>query len=165
MEDDSGPPATKKRRIPKACAACRRSKLRCDERRPCSRCVNTKTDCVYVNKPVDPMTERLEALEAQVSNLTQRLEFAASSASPSVVMGAPRSVSGSFGPGRSLSSVSESGGGPKRLACFTVRQVSTIDVIDRGLVSDSDARSLFNTFFQGYVAVYLSQSKTSLDLS
>lgn len=40
----------KRRRIAKACDACRRKKIKCDGKQPCcSHCENYKTDCVYTH--------------------------------------------------------------------------------------------------------------------
>lgn len=56
MENGSSAEArpVKKRRIPKACSACRAKKLACDERRPCSRCSKAGVECVYFERPKDP---------------------------------------------------------------------------------------------------------------
>lgn len=151
--DEHSPPAAKKRRIPKACASCRRSKLRCDEQRPCSRCINAGTECIYYARPKDPMAERMMALESQVSELTERLEAASSSTSPSIPPGPVQSMNVQGAQHASVTSMSEPGRHSGNLARFSVRQVTTIDVVARGLISEADARSLFSVFFEGCVVI------------
>jgi hypothetical protein len=67
----------RKRRDMRACAPCRRSKVKCDGNRPCSRCANSGshgTLCVYPEVYKDPTTERLESLELEVSSLRTKME-------------------------------------------------------------------------------------------
>ncbi|KUJ08937.1 uncharacterized protein LY89DRAFT_690509 [Mollisia scopiformis] len=66
-------PAQKKRRIPKACAACRNSKLRCDGGKPCTRCRNAKVWCDYIQPTPDPVQEKLAQIEAQMEALRSRV--------------------------------------------------------------------------------------------
>ncbi|KAH2016483.1 hypothetical protein KXV97_002868 [Aspergillus fumigatus] len=54
-----------KKRIPRACSACRTSKVKCDGKRPCTRCNKLKKRCVFFHIPKDPATERLENVEAE----------------------------------------------------------------------------------------------------
>lgn len=145
-------PTMKRRRIPKACAACRRSKLRCDERRPCSRCINTETECEYLAKPRDPMADRMEALEAQVLALSQRLDTPSSN--QRFVLNGSHTVPGLACPSTSSSSGAAVNRNSSRLACFTVRQISPIDAVHRGLISEADAMSLFTIFFEGCVVAH-----------
>ncbi|KAH9209964.1 hypothetical protein DL95DRAFT_526574 [Leptodontidium sp. 2 PMI_412] len=67
------PPNPKKRRIPKACAACRSSKVRCDGGKPCIRCRNANTHCDYVKPVEDQMAEKLAQIETQVNQLNSRI--------------------------------------------------------------------------------------------
>ncbi|KAL2819038.1 hypothetical protein BDW59DRAFT_151646 [Aspergillus cavernicola] len=66
------PPAMK--RIPKACSACRQSKVKCDGKRPCTRCEKLKKQCVFFEIPKDPVTERIENVESEVRCLQEELE-------------------------------------------------------------------------------------------
>lgn len=145
--DEADLPATKKRRIPKACASCRRSKLRCDERRPCSRCVNAGAECIYHAKPKDPLSERLEDLEAQLSGLQGRLN----AASPMTDFNNPslRHAVRQSHRDTTVASSRNVDNGANGLACFNVRKISGADVVHRGLVAEADAISLFHAFFQG----------------
>ncbi|KAF8861438.1 hypothetical protein BDZ45DRAFT_799906 [Acephala macrosclerotiorum] len=70
--DQNVNPAQKKRRIPKACAACRNSKLRCDGGKPCTRCRNAKVWCDYIQPTPDPVQEKLAQIEAQMEALRSR---------------------------------------------------------------------------------------------
>lgn len=70
LEPDTGE-RVKKRRVPKACASCRNSKLRCDGGKPCLRCREKNTWCDYV-RPAgsgDVVGEKLARLEAELSSL------------------------------------------------------------------------------------------------
>ncbi|RDW57883.1 putative C6 transcription factor [Aspergillus mulundensis] len=76
MSEDSylvAPPASMKR-IPKACSACRVSKVKCDGRRPCTRCQKIKKQCVFFEIPRDPVAERLESVESEVRRLQGQLD-------------------------------------------------------------------------------------------
>ncbi|KAL5334129.1 hypothetical protein BJX70DRAFT_402912 [Aspergillus crustosus] len=76
MSEDSllvaAPPSMK--RIPKACSACRQSKVKCDGKRPCTRCEKLKKQCIFFEIPKDPATERLESVESEVRRLQEQLE-------------------------------------------------------------------------------------------
>lgn len=148
--DESEPSAIKRRRVPKACAACRKSKVRCDERRPCSRCVNTRTECIYFAKPRDPMAERVETLEAHVVALSRRMDMASSASQPSI--GAVRAGAELGLRSRSDVPGATAPSGAGGLACFTLRRVFSRDAVDRGLIGAAEALSLFNVFFEGCVA-------------
>ncbi|KAL2822407.1 C6 zinc finger domain protein [Aspergillus granulosus] len=67
----AAPPSMK--RIPKACSACRQSKVKCDGKRPCTRCEKLKKQCVFFEIPKDPVTERLESVESEVQRLQAQL--------------------------------------------------------------------------------------------
>ncbi|KAG7143242.1 putative transcriptional regulatory protein C3H8.08c like [Verticillium longisporum] len=43
----------RKKRIPKACGACRQSKVKCDGQRPCSRCHSLRKVCTFTERPKD----------------------------------------------------------------------------------------------------------------
>ncbi|KAL4953564.1 C6 zinc finger domain protein [Aspergillus filifer] len=68
----AAPPEMK--RIPKACSACRQSKVKCDGQRPCTRCEKLKKQCVFFEIPKDPATERIESVETEVRRLQEQLE-------------------------------------------------------------------------------------------
>ncbi|KAL4922603.1 hypothetical protein BDW62DRAFT_207314 [Aspergillus aurantiobrunneus] len=68
----AAPPSMK--RIPKACSACRQSKVKCDGKRPCTRCEKLKKQCVFFEIPKDPVTERLESVESEVHRLQGQLD-------------------------------------------------------------------------------------------
>lgn len=95
------------------------------------------------------MAERMMTLESKVTDLTERLEAASASASP---LGSVQ-IRNDYGPRQnaSVASISDLGGHSGNLARFSVRQVSTIDVVARGLISEADARNLFGVFFEGCV--------------
>ncbi|KAJ5679073.1 transcriptional regulator family: Fungal Specific TF [Penicillium macrosclerotiorum] len=63
-----------KKRIPKACSACRQSKVRCDGDRPCGRCQKFDKQCIIFETPKDPVSERLEGVECEVQYLRQQLD-------------------------------------------------------------------------------------------
>lgn len=138
---DPGSPATgsKRRRIPKACGACRRSKVRCDEQRPCGRCRASSLECLYVERPPDPVAERFERLENAISGLQARLD-SRGPPTPEATQSANSTDSESARPGPA---------GPAGVSSFTLREGSRKDVVTAGLVSEGDARAWFNTFFEG----------------
>lgn len=61
------------KRTPKACAACRQSKVRCDGLKPCSRCRNHRKECNYAERPRDPVDERFERLEQEIYTLREQI--------------------------------------------------------------------------------------------
>ncbi|KUM64942.1 hypothetical protein ACN42_g2170 [Penicillium freii] len=83
-------PSTGKRRIPKACGACRQSKVKCDGERPCTRCQKLEKQCVFFEIPKDPVSEyehvlrsyqprltsprRIEDVESEVQHLRKQLD-------------------------------------------------------------------------------------------
>ncbi|KAK4635868.1 hypothetical protein CLAFUW4_02289 [Fulvia fulva] len=144
--EEASPPA-KKRRIPKACSACRRSKLRCDENRPCSRCVSTGVDCVYIERPKDPIAERFERLESTISYLQGRLDSAHGQTSPAAsYVSGPSQADTAPTQQRSSFSVPGTFTG---LSSFAIRHPPTLDLVAAGVVSVQDARYWFETFFLG----------------
>ncbi|KAJ5085403.1 transcriptional regulator family: Fungal Specific TF [Penicillium argentinense] len=95
QEDDTlhvVPPPAGKKRIPKACGACRDSKVskqafpvgvvsiltdcqvKCDGERPCGRCQKLTKQCVFFEIPKDPVAERLEGVESEVQFLREQLD-------------------------------------------------------------------------------------------
>lgn len=70
----SAPPAKRRRRDMRACASCRRSKVKCDGDRPCKRCANINAECTYHEVTVDPMVERMAALESQLQSLQSKID-------------------------------------------------------------------------------------------
>ncbi|KAL4981742.1 hypothetical protein BDW68DRAFT_196104 [Aspergillus falconensis] len=76
MSEDSylvAPPPSMKR-IPKACSACRQSKVKCDGKRPCTRCEKIKKQCIFFEIPKDPVAERLESVESELRRLQGQLD-------------------------------------------------------------------------------------------
>ncbi|KAH7127974.1 hypothetical protein B0J13DRAFT_142879 [Dactylonectria estremocensis] len=64
----------RKKRIPKACGACRESKLRCDGKRPCTRCHSAKKVCAFVERPKDAQESKIQHLEDEIEALKDRLQ-------------------------------------------------------------------------------------------
>ncbi|KAF2160165.1 hypothetical protein M409DRAFT_29461 [Zasmidium cellare ATCC 36951] len=144
--DTSSPPLAKKRRTPKACASCRRSKLRCDEQRPCSRCLSTGNTCVYFERPKDPTVERFERIESALSGIQDRLDIHYGQPSP---VATHSSISFDDDSLSSTRAVISRPVPPSSLSDFALREPSTTDLISSGLCSEQDARLWFVTFFQG----------------
>ncbi|KAH7176965.1 hypothetical protein EDB81DRAFT_773827 [Dactylonectria macrodidyma] len=69
----------RKKRIPKACGACRESKLRCDGKRPCTRCHSAKKVCAFVERPKDAQESKIQHLEDEIEALKERLQLSRSS--------------------------------------------------------------------------------------
>ncbi|KAF9892754.1 hypothetical protein FE257_001156 [Aspergillus nanangensis] len=63
-----------KKRIPKACSSCRQSKVKCDGKRPCTRCEKLNRRCVFFEIPKDPTTERMENVESEFRRLHEQLD-------------------------------------------------------------------------------------------
>ncbi|PTU23658.1 hypothetical protein P175DRAFT_0468353 [Aspergillus ochraceoroseus IBT 24754] len=61
------------KRIPKACSTCRQSKVKCDGKRPCTRCEKLKKQCTFFKTPKDPVMERLKVVESEVHRLQEQL--------------------------------------------------------------------------------------------
>ncbi|KAJ5648079.1 transcriptional regulator family: Fungal Specific TF [Penicillium lividum] len=78
MHDDDSlhvlPVPTGKKRIPKACSACRQSKVKCDGDRPCGRCQKIDKQCIFFEIPKDPVSERFEGVESEVQYLRRQLD-------------------------------------------------------------------------------------------
>ncbi|KAL2840605.1 hypothetical protein BJX68DRAFT_258430 [Aspergillus pseudodeflectus] len=63
----AAPPSMK--RIP----AANSPQVKCDGKRPCTRCEKLKKQCVFFEIPKDPVTERLESVESEVQRLQAQL--------------------------------------------------------------------------------------------
>ncbi|UPX11902.1 uncharacterized protein EKO05_0002486 [Ascochyta rabiei] len=69
---------------PRSCTTCRKRKVKCDKKQPCSNCARAKTECVFPGpgraprksrKPPDAeLLERLRRLEGVVQNLNAQVE-------------------------------------------------------------------------------------------
>ncbi|KAH4001225.1 hypothetical protein HBH70_008690 [Parastagonospora nodorum] len=69
---------------PRSCVTCRRRKVKCDKRHPCSNCTRAKIECIFPGpgraprksrKPADAeLLERLRRLEGVVSSLNAQVE-------------------------------------------------------------------------------------------
>ncbi|KAF2822360.1 hypothetical protein CC86DRAFT_469750 [Ophiobolus disseminans] len=69
---------------PRSCVTCRRRKVKCDKRQPCSNCVRAKIECIFPGpgraprksrKPPDAeLLDRLRRLEGVVSSLNAQVE-------------------------------------------------------------------------------------------
>lgn len=69
---------------PRSCVTCRRRKVKCDKKNPCSNCVRAKIDCIFPGpgraprksrKPPDAeLLERLRRLEGVVTSLNAQVE-------------------------------------------------------------------------------------------
>ncbi|OJJ89626.1 putative C6 transcription factor [Aspergillus glaucus CBS 516.65] len=70
----SAPYPTGTKRIPKACSSCRLSKVKCDGKKPCTRCDKLKKRCVFFEAPKDPVTARLETVESEVQHLREQFD-------------------------------------------------------------------------------------------
>lgn len=74
---------TKRRdRVAKACAQCRRKKIKCDGENPCNHCQNSKSKCIYESNktrrprksPNEAFSNRLRRLEDMVSILVTKMD-------------------------------------------------------------------------------------------
>lgn len=85
--DSSINKVTKRKRVARACSLCRKKKVKCDGKEPCSNCTASKNDCKYdelkkVNKPRKRLTNsenihylnsRLERLETLLENIATKI--------------------------------------------------------------------------------------------
>ena len=157
------------KRIPKACGACRQSKVRCDGEKPCTRCSNLKKECKYDERPRDPTEDRFQRLEQEVFDFRAQLSILASrpplpgsdgplphgNMSPQathMVVNGPLSaspVAAQSVPAASvtspLSSTSEQKTRKRKRSQLQLRQDAPLDFVSRGLLSETQARSFFNT--------------------
>ncbi|OCL09622.1 hypothetical protein AOQ84DRAFT_403939 [Glonium stellatum] len=116
----------RKRRDIRACAPCRRSKVKCDGNRPCARCAHNSAGCVYHEVIKDPTTERIEALEAEIRALKSELE----------------GVRGSIDRNSCVSAQDVSSSFQCRIECVP-------NAVQKGLVTEQQASSWFQSFFRG----------------
>lgn len=69
---------------PRSCVTCRRRKVKCDKKQPCSNCARAKIECIFpgpgraprkIRKPADgELMERLRRLEGVVQSLNAQVE-------------------------------------------------------------------------------------------
>ncbi|EMR67465.1 putative c6 zinc finger domain protein [Eutypa lata UCREL1] len=163
------------RRIPKACGSCRYSKLRCDGQRPCARCGKLGKDCVYVTRPPDPVEERFERLETEILHLRDQVAYLQTQQKESshtqgsyipvnaaggyghVASGSPPLENASFSqvsPSINRNSATStiflpSEGRKRKRTQIELRQDSSSDFITKGLMSISQARGFWDSFFRG----------------
>ncbi|RKK83785.1 hypothetical protein BFJ69_g2522 [Fusarium oxysporum] len=64
----------RKKRLPKACIACRQSKVKCNGSRPCSRCCQLQKTCHFVERPKEDHELKIEALQREIEFLKSRLQ-------------------------------------------------------------------------------------------
>lgn len=76
MKEDS----VRRERVTRACASCRRKKIKCDGKLPCSHCVKRSTGCVYegnkFKKPKTPLqavSARLQRLESLIAKIADKV--------------------------------------------------------------------------------------------
>ncbi|CZR49416.1 uncharacterized protein FPRO_08843 [Fusarium proliferatum ET1] len=69
----------RKKRLPKACLACRQSKVKCNGSRPCSRCCQLQKTCQFVERPKEDHELKLEALQREIEFLKSQLQSYSSS--------------------------------------------------------------------------------------
>ncbi|QUC22818.1 uncharacterized protein UV8b_07059 [Ustilaginoidea virens] len=67
------PAKFRKRRIPTSCGACRQSKVKCDGRRPCSRCRSLQKVCKFEERPKVAHQLEIDELKREVENLRLQL--------------------------------------------------------------------------------------------
>ncbi|KAI5853454.1 fungal-specific transcription factor domain-containing protein [Tricharina praecox] len=73
-----GLPQQKRRRVTRACDECRRKKIKCDGKQPCTHCTVYSYECTYdqpSNRRRNPAPVYLEGLENQVQRLKQLLKI------------------------------------------------------------------------------------------
>ncbi|KAL4810617.1 hypothetical protein BDV18DRAFT_155230 [Aspergillus unguis] len=170
MSEDSCslPPPPSMKRIPKACSACRQSKVKCDGKRPCSRCIKIKKQCVFYEIPKDPNSERIEAVEAEVRCLQGQLEdmremlqlhLQAEPVTQAQLHDAiPTPGSTLLGQQMPLQTpVQDFRPTKRRRSGFEVKEDPILDFISKNLITMDYAVECFTTFFQGcdrYVPVF-----------
>ncbi|KAL6879337.1 hypothetical protein J3F83DRAFT_725866 [Trichoderma novae-zelandiae] len=170
-------PRIRKKRIPKSCSACRRSKAKCDGKRPCSRCRDLKKICNFIDPPKQAHELRIEELEQQVAALKDRLR-ATESAQSIPQAEASHSHLGQLGVGDNTSpqpySAPAAHASPDGVTSasfirpshtksptdttptrknskshFEIESVTLPDCLDAGLLSLEQAHQYFAIFFQG----------------
>lgn len=87
LTDPAGPPnaaSSNPHHVPRSCTTCRRRKVRCDKKRPCSNCTKAGIECIFpgpgraprkARKPPDTeLLARLRRLEGVVQNLGAQVD-------------------------------------------------------------------------------------------
>ncbi|KAH6677032.1 C6 zinc finger domain-containing protein [Plectosphaerella plurivora] len=181
MEDQSDQESqskTRKRRIPKACGACRQSKVKCDGQRPCSRCRSLRKTCNFVERPKDENELKIELLEKKIASLTERLAASSANAPPfpqqqqfqtvlpitaphsgssthtspvnHIYPSVPRQQSSTAGsPVVSIQPPGAVAGRKRKRSHFEVGELSVPDFIDVGLITHDEATAYHAAFFSG----------------
>ncbi|PYH51801.1 putative C6 transcription factor [Aspergillus niger CBS 101883] len=168
-----------KKRIPKACTSCRQSKVKCDGKRPCTRCKRARKQCVFFEIPKDPAVLRLENVEAEVqrlreqlSNMNELLLRQSTQQQQQIAVTSPASAHVMSDPGTMPTFLATDGLGGyhhhhhhwrgfptpgmeasrptrSRRSGFDIREEPILDFISRGMMTADQAMSCFRTFFQG----------------
>lgn len=174
MKTSSSTPRIRKKRIPKSCTACRRSKAKCDGKRPCSRCSDLKKICTFIDPPKQAHEIRIEELEQQVAALKDRLRADALAQSTQAETGFQHTSQPGIGDTPISYSPRATFVSPDRVASafcirsshtqsptnttlarkhtrshFEIGSVTLPDCLDAGLLSLEQARHYFSIFFQG----------------
>lgn len=138
------------------------ARIKCDQKRPCSRCVQSATTCTWHERVQNPVEQRLATIEDAITNLTGRLDAqnARAQASPvyqaSVNLSTPDTTT--QGQDRGLweaylapqtQTVASPPTSVGKSTTFSVRQSSGGDVVSSGVVHEEQARIWFRTFFEG----------------
>ncbi|KAK0346452.1 hypothetical protein LTR02_005109 [Friedmanniomyces endolithicus] len=151
MDVVTGTSPSKKARIPKACAACRKSK--------------SATTCTWHVKTRSAVDERLERVEQAIWALNRRLDDQETICRQSREASGPvtdrtgaicNSTTSVDAVGTALDRPAgeESSSAlpailPPNNASFTVQKPARLDVVSSGLITDFDAQIWFNAFFDG----------------
>ncbi|KAL7933889.1 hypothetical protein V8C35DRAFT_302679 [Trichoderma chlorosporum] len=173
----SDTPRIRKKRIPKSCNACRRSKAKCDGKRPCSRCRELKKACAFIDPPKEAHQLRIEELEQQVAALKDELRRTSSTRIDSQIE-TSHAVLGQLNTGPRVSSKLEQVSfvpitqfsshdlalirasntesptetalsGKQTKSHFEIESVALPDCVDAGLLNIEQAEQYFSIFFQG----------------
>lgn len=174
----SDTPRIRKKRIPKSCNACRRSKAKCDGKRPCSRCCELKKICAFIDPPKEAHQLRIEELEQQVAALKDQLRRTSSTQTGSQIETSHTNLSQHLGGTTQVSSNLEHGpfvpaaqfnsdelalirpshtesptdtvlSSKQIKSNFEIGSVTLPDCVDAGLLSIEQAEQYFSIFFQG----------------
>ncbi|KAE8356975.1 C6 zinc finger domain protein [Aspergillus coremiiformis] len=159
---------TRKKRIP----------VRCDKKRPCTRCRRGRKQCVFFAVPNNTVAERLENMEAEVRRVRAQLndmqkflhlhaqsnQGAIGGISQSQLPDQRRADSPEIAVPSPSHGVSDPGpevdaGCParQRRSSFDIREESISDFISKGLMTADQAMTCFKTFFQGcdrYIPIF-----------
>ncbi|PYH99268.1 C6 zinc finger domain protein [Aspergillus ellipticus CBS 707.79] len=153
MDSDSTPRGISapigKKRIP----------VKCDGKRPCTRCRRSRKQCVFFERPKDPTVERLENVEAEVQRLRGQLDdmhalLRRRHHQESRYVSNQREIAHmQLDPGVEAAARH----GKQRRSGFDIREEPISDFISEGLMTFDQAMSCFKTFFQGcdrYIPVF-----------